>query len=368
MKLSFTTILCSILTIVVAGTVMLSSCNDTPTTTATKPAPHIAGTEQRPTLTPTAIPLPSMSRFETGMVTPAWSHDAYSNYTSTLRDMKAATNARWVELPILLQQATSTSTHVDVSPNQVTPQSLEDGIRAAHTEGLRGFVVPLMSVHVQGDWAGTIVPTDTAAWFASYWHAFQPYVNVAVRAGADQLAIGTEMNWLQNNADATLWEHLITEVTNAYHGRLTYDSNWSEIYKPVPSWMHDSRLSYIGVSTYIDLVASAEYVDPVALPAMWRSVIQSQLDAFSLAIDKPILISEIGYRDTSDALYHTWSTTSSASTSQIEQAGAYDAALSDIQGDGHIVGFFPWGWSNVGNMTVKGMQAAGMIKKHYQNL
>ena len=365
MKLSFTTILCSILTVVVAGTVMLSSCTDTPTTSVTKSAPHIAGTEQRPTPTSTPLSLAPLNRFETGMVTPAWSHNAYSNYTDTLHDMKAATDARWVELPILLQQATSTSTQVDVSPNQVTPQSLEAGIRSAHAIGLRVFVVPLLGVNVQGDWSGTVMPGDTSAWFSSYWQAFRPYVQVAEQAQADQLSIGTEDDYIQENADPMLWTNLITEVTSIYHGRLTYDSNWSEIGYSVASWLHDSRLTYIGVSVYIDLVNTASYVDPASLPAMWRSVIQSQLDAFSLATGKPILISEIGYRDTSDALWHTWSTTSSASISQIEQAGAYNAALSDIQGDGHVVGFFPWGWSNVGNMSLEGMRSVRTIEQHY---
>ena len=367
MKISFTTILCSILTIIVAGTVLLSSCDDTPTPIQAIQEPHIAPAEIRPSLTPTQDLAP-LNQFETGMVTPAWSHNAYSNYTSTLREMKTATSARWVELPILLQQANSTSNHVDVSINQVTPQSLGAGIRAAHAQGLRVFVTPLLGVNVKGDWSGTVIPTDTVAWFASYWHALQPYVTVSVQAGVDQLAIGTEMDWIQNNASADLWEHLITEVSSAYHGKLTYDTNWSEIGYAVPSWMHDSRLSYIGVSTYIDLTATPSYIDPAQLPAMWRSVIQSQLDAFSLTVGKPVLISEIGYRDTSDALYHTWSTTSSANTSQIEQAGAYDAALSDIQGDSRIAGFFPWGWSNVSNMNVKGTQAVGTIKKHYNQL
>jgi len=309
-----------------------------------------------------------MNDFETGMVAPAWSHNAYSNYDATLKAMKQATDARWVELPVLLQQASSTSDNVDVSPNQVSPQSLEAGIRSAHAQGLRVFVVPLLGVNIQGEWAGVVMPGDMQAWFTSYWHALEPYVLVAERAQADQLSIGTEDDWLQENAPASLWQQLITEVTGFYHGRLTYDTNWSEIGYSVASWLRDSRLTYIGVSTYIDLETTPDYIDPSQLFDRWRVTIQSQLDAFSVALGKPIIISEIGYRDTSDALWHTWSTTSSATVSQIEQAGAFDAALSDIKGDSHIAGFFPWGWSNVGNMTVKGMQAIGTIRKHYQGM
>ncbi len=360
-KLSFTTVLCGIITIVVASTVLLTSCDNTSTTPSVQP--HIASTEVRPTPT---IALPSMSLYQTGMVAPAWSHDAYSNYAPTLRDMKQATSARWVELPILLQQATSTSTHVDVSKNQVTPQSLAKGIQSAHAEGLRVFVVPLLGVNVQGDWAGTVIPSDIATWFDSYWQALEPYVTVAEQARADQLSIGTEIDWIQENADSTLWTNLISQVTSIYHGRLTYDTNWSEMGYSVASWLRDSRLAYIGVSTYIDLTSTASYVDPGALPALWKATIQSQLDAFSFNVGKPIIISEIGYRDTVDALWHTWSTTSTSATSEVEQDGAFDAALTDLQGDNHVVGFFPWGWQGTGDMNIKGTQAAGTIKHHYQ--
>ncbi len=365
MKLSLTKLFVACIAVPVIITILLASCNDTPAATIPSvTTPHLAGTEVRPAATP--VPLPSMNSFETGMVTPAWSHNAYSNYTSTLHDMKVATDARWVELPILLQQATSTSSHVDVSPTQVTPQSLEAGIRSAHGLGLRVFVVPLLGVNVSGDWSGTVMPGDMATWFSSYWQAFQPYVQVAQEAQADQLSIGTEIDYIQENADPMLWTNLITDVAGIYHGRLTYDSNWSEMGYSVASWLRDSRLTYIGVSVYIDLETTPHYLQPPLLPRLWRSVIQSQLDAFSSNVGKPVVISEIGYRDTSDALYHTWSTTSSASISQEEQAGAYDAVLTDIQGDSHIVGFFPWGWSNVGNMSLRGTLAVKYISQWYQ--
>jgi len=69
------------------------------------------------------------------------------------------------------------------------------------------------------------------------------------------------------------------------------------------------------------------------------------LDALALQLRKPVLISEIGYRDTSDALYHPWETQTSAATDLEEQMAAYDAALANTITDTFIQGIFFWAWS-----------------------
>jgi hypothetical protein len=69
------------------------------------------------------------------------------------------------------------------------------------------------------------------------------------------------------------------------------------------------------------------------------------LDALALASGKDIILSEIGYRNSADALYQPWQWKSSAPADPDLQAAAYEAALQNIIRDPYIAGAFFWGWS-----------------------
>jgi hypothetical protein len=355
--------LCIAIPVIVA--LVMISC-DGPVT-APQTTVSIAATTATPTPT---IALPSLSRYETGMVAPAWNATGYSNMTSTLTTVHKATANRWVELPILLSQATDTASTISASSSTITPSSLALGIQAAHKIGLRVFVVPIFGVQQAGGWAGVIAPGNVMRWFSRFWQAWKPYVTVAQRYNADQLAIGTEESWLQNHADVSLWNTLIGQVSGVYHGRITFDCNWGDVLdyeagESIPSWMHDSRLSFIGVSEYIGLIDTPQYVAPSSIPSLFRARVLTPLDAFSEQVGKTLIISEIGYRATSDALYHPHEITSNASLSQDTQASAYDAALTNLQRDSHIDGVFPWAWTGSAELNLKGTKAVETIRQHY---
>src|SRR5260221_11377076 len=82
--------------------------------------------------------------------------------------------------------------------------------------------------------------------------------------------------------------------------------NWTSLEKPPPSWMSSVYLSYIGVSVYIPLTSTRQRLEPHALPALWKEKVKVPLDALALQLRKPGLISGIGYRGASDAVYHPW--------------------------------------------------------------
>src|SRR5450755_2941313 len=353
------TALCALIGTITLFAMILASCDES--TPVLQTTVSIAATTATPTPT---IALPSLSRYETGMVAPAWNATGYSSIGTELTTIKHATDARWVELPVLLSQSTPGSTDIRATSATVTPQSLRDGIESAHLAGLRVFVVPLLGVQSKDGWAGVIQPSNVTGWFSRFWQAWRPYVEVAQEMHADQLAIGTEAGWLQNHASPSLWTDLIGQVSGVYHGRITYDSNCGDLYTVAPSWMSDIRLAYIGVSEYISLVDTPSYASPGEIAGLWKLRVQGTLDDFSQRIGKRLIISEIGYRATSDALYHAYATTSGASASQDEQAAAYDAALTDLQDDSHIDGVFPWAWTG-GDMGIAGKLATGTLRQHY---
>jgi hypothetical protein len=85
-------------------------------------------------------------------------------------------------------------------------------------------------------------------------------------------------------------------------------------------------------------------LDPHTLPALWHATVGQLLDSFAIQIGKPVFLSELGYRDSADALYNPWDVTSSAQGDQMEQAAAYNAALVNVMSDRYIEGVFAWAW------------------------
>jgi Glycosyl transferase family group 2 len=288
--------------------------------------------------------------FQTGVIFPQWGSTGYSavdkNWQVGLHEIQQQTAAQWVGVSINLYQDSLTSTRVRISQATPTTQAVIEGIRTARAMGYHVFVFPQLTVGGARSWSGDIqFPTYQLAqtWFDNYWMAFKPYVVAAAQAGAEELAIGSEYELLQPAAPA-LWNQLIERVHQVFPGKLTYDINWSSLYYPLPSWLHNHYLNAIGVSVYTPLTDTPRRLDPNTLPARWQTTIGKLLDTFSVQIGKPVLVSEIGYRNSSDALYNPWEVFTNAQPDQVEQAAAYNAALSNLMGDPHIVGVFAWAW------------------------
>ena len=310
--------------------------------------------------------------FERGIIYPQWYSDGYGVNDTTWQQgvstMKTQTGAQWIEIPVLFSQATSSSTSVQPSTSAPSLQSFSEGIARAHSLGYKAFFVPLMQVREPGGWSGSITFSALAqeqSWFDSYWNAIQPYVSIAASLHVEQMAIGTELQTLQQIVPDALWNQLIQRIRSVFQNTLTYDMNWSSLALSMPTWLRNNNLTYIGVSTYIPLLDKSARLDPQAMPALWHTKIKTQLDALAGQLKKQVLITEIGYRNSSDALYHTWDPNSTAKTDPQEQAGAYDAALTNVFSDPSIAGTFFWGWDDVGRFAINGQPATQVLLKWY---
>lgn len=317
---------------------------------------------------------PQLARpaFERGIIYPQWYSDGYGVNDTTWQQgvstIKTQTGAQWIEIPVLFSQATSSSINVQPSTSAPSVQSFSEGIERAHSLGYKVFFVPLMQVREAGGWSGSITFNTLAqqqSWFDSYWNAIQPYAFAAATLHVEQMAIGTELQTLQRIVPDNLWYQLIERIRGVFQNTLTYDMNWSSLSLPMPAWLRNANLTYIGVSTYIPLLDKSARVDPQAMPALWRAKIKTQLDALAAQLGKRVLITEIGYRNSSDALYRTWEASSAAKADPQEQAGAFDAALTNVFPDASIAGTFFWGWDDVGRFAFSGQPAAQILLKWY---
>ena len=313
--------------------------------------------------------------FQMGVAFPQWSPMGYgtadTKWLTELQDMRTQTGACWVEMPILFYQSSLTSTMVTQGPGTPSVSSLDYGVHFAHALGLHIFVTPLLQVSGAQPWSGNIefsTREQDQQWFESYWQAIKPYAMTAAQAGVEQFAVGTEYEWLQEHAPNTLWNELIAELRSVFPGTLTYDMNWTSLQMPPRSWMHNPDLKMIGVSAYLSLIDTPEWVDLKHIFDLWKHTVKRALDNFALKLGESIFISEIGYRNSADALYRSWEPTSAAPPDPQEQAAACDAALANIIPDQHILGSFFWGWDDAEAFNLNGLQAASVIHKYYESL
>lgn len=319
--------------------------------------------------------------FQTGIVFPQWSRDGYgqndTKWQQGIQDIQSQTGARWLEIPVLLAQQTATATTVTQLPTTPSVTSVMQGICKAHALGFRVFLVPLIKViQATNHWSGYIhfdTIIQAQQWFESYWQIYKPYVMMAQQTGVEQLAISTEDTWLQTHAQASLWNQLIAHIGTAYHGMLTYDMNWtydtswSDLGNPVPSWLLNPQLASIGVSTYLPLTNTAARVAPEKIDALWRNSVKIELDNLAVLLHKTVFISEIGYPNNSDALSHPW-TADDTPPDPTEQAAACEAAIANVITDPHIAGIFFWGWDEVGGLGLHGLPAVAALHKWYTSL
>jgi hypothetical protein len=221
----------------------------------------------------------------------------------------------------------------------------------------------------KGIWSGRISfsnPRQAGAWFTSYWNALRPYMVAAAGAGAEQFAIGTEDYGLENQW-TSLWNNLISEAHAAFPATLTYDLNFSTLQeRQLPTWLENPLLTYIGISAYFPLTTKPERVDPSLMPILWYNDAEIMLDTTSARLGKPILISEVGYRNSSDALYEPFLHSTGAPSDPAEQAGAYQAALQNTVPDPHIAGIYFWAWS-IPPFAPNWLPAAGVLHRWYDS-
>ncbi len=138
------------------------------------------------------------------------------------------------------------------------------------------------------------------AWEADYTTFLMHYAHLAEEIGAEILVIGTELARSAHERPE-YWRSLIENIRSVYRGRLTYAANWWEEYEQIEFW---DLLDYIGVQAYFELTDQPSPTDEM-LAEGWKPHIEVLSD-LSMRLDRPILFTEIGYRNVDDAAAKPW--------------------------------------------------------------
>ncbi|MDX1532258.1 MAG: hypothetical protein R3362_12080, partial [Rhodothermales bacterium] len=139
-----------------------------------------------------------------------------------------------------------------------------------------------------------------AEWERRYRRFALHYARLSEEVGAPLFVIGTELGRAVREREA-FWRGLIREIRAVYGGRLTYAANWHADVEQVPFW---DALDAVGVQAYFPLTEDAAPTRET-LERGWAEPLRT-LEALHARTGKPVLFTEIGYRDVPYAAARPW--------------------------------------------------------------
>ncbi len=209
------------------------------------------------------------------------------------------------------------------------------------------------------------------AWESDYRQFMLHYARLAEEIDATMLVIGTELARAALEREA-FWRDLAREVRTLYGGPLTYAANWWGEYEHVPFW---DALDYIGIQAYFEL---SQDPDPSVstLREAWMPY-KEDIQRLSRATQRPVLFTEIGYRNVPDAAAKPWRWPSRDEINTVEpadelQSRLYDVFFASFWDEAWFAGAIIWKWNahssrraNYLDFSLRGKPAAQVVKKWF---
>jgi len=180
-------------------------------------------------------------------------------------------------------------------------------------------------------------------WFRYYEGFILHYAQLAESSDIPLFCIGTELSEATKRTDD--WVRLIRCIRIIYSGELTYAANWDREYEEIQFW---DQLDYIGIQAYFPLT---EKENPTVsdLISGWQPHVQS-IERIQRKYNKPVIFTEIGYKNSSDAATKPWSWPGSDFKPQLSfdaQANAFEAFYQTIWAKPWFKGAYIWKWTPV---------------------
>jgi hypothetical protein len=269
-----------------------------------------------------------------------------------------------------------------------------------------GQTNPLNGSYSASEWRSYYNPSNVAAFFASYQTMIVDQAKLAQANGATIFCIGTELDQLTGAAYETYWDNIISAVRAVFSGKLTYAADWDDDQSP---WQYGNtglaagtgnittqisfwnKLDYVGIDEYAPISDLASPTlnqliagwtqtptDPTTLAVTSGQSLIDYYESISADTGKPLLFTEIGYANSSDA-------DSSPATPGYNEAGNPDSAVADptlqanlyqayfdawhADGNGSLAGAYLWNWEPAGAgispFAVQGEPALPIVANAY---
>jgi len=242
-----------------------------------------------------------------------------------------------------------------------------------------------------GQWRADFNPgpagsVSADAFFASYQTMIVDQAKIAQSSGATIFSIGAELDQITGPAYESYWTSIITAVRGVFSGALTYGATWDDSTSPwqwggtglsagtgniltqISFW---SQLDYLGIDEYApisnlanptlnQLIAgwTGTPTDDLVSAVTGGASLISYFQGLSAATGKPLLFTEFGYANSSDAAinpatpgYDVNGNPDVATTDPTLQANLYTAFVDawTQHGNGSLAGAYAWDWEPQGH-------------------
>jgi hypothetical protein len=229
-----------------------------------------------------------------------------------------------------------TASTVYADPQQTpTTETLATIVDEAHREHLAVMLRPILDEQsledAQGDWRGTIQPSDRGRWFATYSALLVQYAEMADAHQVEYFDVGTELNSLQRETEH--WHEVISSMRSVYSGRITYSVNFD--FRGVG---FADTLDFIGLDAYFPLHAP-EVATVDEMQQAWAEWTPA-LRGLAATTGRPVVLTELGARSTPGAHIKPLVWYTQAPPDPEEQARYYQASCNALFPV--VTGFYWW--------------------------
>ncbi len=290
--------------------------------------------------------------------------DFNASYLGFLQEIKAL-GASHVSIVHPWYMKTARDVEIFQHPVETVPmQGLVQAIDDAQAIGLQVFLFPILRVEDKSEgWRGTLNPRDVGKFFDNYKAFILRFAKIAEEKGIPLLSVGSELATMESHKER--WLDIIHAVRQVYGGKLVYSSNWDN-YQNTP---FVDALDYIGVTGYFELAEEKTTPNVEDLIHAWR-YIYYDLIRLSEAVNKPLIITEVGYLSQKEAAAWPWKEGADEPVDYEIQRKCYEAFRRIWDGEPRLAGSYFWQWFGDGNRvpyeyTPRGKPAAGEIAKWY---
>ncbi len=284
------------------------------------------------------------SRFQKGISYAAWGRGLYSlPQSDTSLSELAETGANWISLIVTCYQDRIGSTSIFASETTPSDTDLIHVMNRAHSLGLKVMLKPHLDLWKDpSHWRGEIglefdSETQWDKWFGSYRDFIERYAALADENGADQFCAGTELVGTSHRASD--WRLVVSGIRALYSGPIVYAANHSGEENSLTWW---DAVDFIGVDAYYPLAKSNTPTHGDLMEA-WKPRVE-QLASLAAKWQKPLLLTEIGYRSLDGAASQPWNWQISGEVDLGEQAMCYRAAIDTFSPQPWFNGIFWWDW------------------------
>jgi hypothetical protein len=295
---------------------------------------------------------------------PLWS---YRELLAEIRDLGAS----HVSLTVAYYQQHGGSTRIYAHPRFTAPDyAVVRTIREAHALGLQVMLFPILRLEAprsDREWRGTLTPENPEAWWASYEALLIHLGKLAAREHVEVLSVGSEQSTLDTPPHHARWTRLVTALRRSYSGLLTYSGNWD-------------HYSDVGLYDLVDLAGLCAYfplardgypppANPEELAATWRKK-REELERLAERLDKPLLLTEVGYLSQRGAAAWPWREGATAAVDLEDQRRCYAAFASVWAGSRRLRGvyfwyYYGWGGQVSGGYTPRHKPASDEIVRYF---